>query len=366
MISEMARRISQLDGLRALAILSVFVGHAEVFPLRMMWIGVDLFFVLSGFLITGILLDTPKQNFRQYISTFYERRARRILPPYILILCFTSIVFGTWWMRHWYLYFGLMNYVGYFWKDGFYPPLAALWSLAVEEQFYLFWPVIVFFVGVKRLPRLLVAGLLLAPALRAAFTPWLAHQTFDIYHWAIYKGTIFRFDCLAAGSLIVFIWRAHGEKVRRYGWLGIIPALLTPPTMFLLNRYSSGFSTYGTSIKANVFTYEISLVAVSGVLLWALGGRYTYLLTLSPLRWVARISYSFYLVHESMLLLANRYVHTKVLAGLVAGVGCIVYSELSWRLIEKPILQGGSRRAREREVHAASVHVKGTEALVER
>ncbi|HTV09186.1 MAG TPA: acyltransferase [Candidatus Aquilonibacter sp.] len=360
----MARRIPELDGLRALAILSVFIGHAEVFPLRMMWIGVDLFFVLSGFLITGILLDTPKQSFRRYIGTFYERRARRILPPYILILVFVSIVFGTWWMRHWYLYFGLMNYVGYFWKEPFYAPLASLWSLGVEEQFYLIWPIVIFFVGAKRLPKLLVAGLLIAPALRAAFTPWLAHQAFDTYHWTIYKGTIFRFDCLASGSLITFLWRTKADKVQRYGWLGIIPALLTPPTMFLLNRYVGGFSTYGNSMKANVLTYEISLVAVSGLMLWALSGRYTQVLRLAPLRWIARISYSFYLVHESMLLLANRYVHTRALAALVAATGCIVYSELSWRWLERPILHGGNRRAAEREVHAASVHGEGT--LVER
>jgi peptidoglycan/LPS O-acetylase OafA/YrhL len=350
----MARRIPQLDGLRALAILSVFIGHC--FVLRMMWIGVDLFFVLSGFLITGILLDTPKQSFRSYIGTFYERRARRILPPYLLILIFTTIIFGAAWMRHWYLYFGLMNYVGFFWKEPFYAPLASLWSLAVEEQFYLIWPLIVFFVGARRLPRLLVCGLVLAPALRAVFTPWLAHQPFDTYHWFVYKGTIFRFDCLAAGSLITFLWRGHADRIRRFGYLGLIPAVLTPPVMFYLSRHYSGFSTYGANLRGNVITYEISLCAVSGLMLWALGGRYTRLLTLSPLRWIARISYSFYLVHESMIILANRLTQNHVLITLLAGIGCIVYCELSWKFLEKPILSGGSHRAAAREVNSARVH----------
>ncbi|MGI4829655.1 MAG: acyltransferase family protein [Janthinobacterium lividum] len=350
----MSKRIPELDGLRALAIIAVFVGHALRF--RMMWIGVDLFFVLSGFLITGILLDAPKVSFRAYIAHFYERRVRRILPPYLLILVVMSLIFGTVWMRHWYLYIGLMNYTGYFWHEDSFNALGPLWSLAVEEQFYLFWPVIVFFLGVKRLPKVLIACIVLAPLLRGAFTPWLSHQAFDTYHWVIYKGAPFRCDCLAMGALMTFVWRAHAEKIRRYGYLGLIPAALTPPVMYFLGRTLVGFTTFGTSVVANIFIYEISLCAVTGVLLWALSGRFTGLLTVAPMRWLARLSYSFYLVHEGMLELFARYFHSAAAIAVGAAAISLIYAELSWRFLESPILHGGNRKVAKRELEAAETH----------
>ncbi len=94
-----AARISQLDGLRAFAVLAVFGSHA--FNIRMLWIGVDLFFVLSGFLITGVLLDLKHVDIKRYFWHFYGRRARRILPPYVMLLAVTSVVFGLKWVHHW-------------------------------------------------------------------------------------------------------------------------------------------------------------------------------------------------------------------------------------------------------------------------
>ena len=92
------QRIPQLDGVRALAITSVFIHHA--FNIKLLWMGVDLFFVLSGFLITGILLKSRKKSFGRYIGAFYERRARRILPPYLVVMVITTAFLDTWWMRH--------------------------------------------------------------------------------------------------------------------------------------------------------------------------------------------------------------------------------------------------------------------------
>src|SRR3977135_195463 len=101
------KRIDQLDGIRALAICAVFIHHA--FHAKLLWAGVDLFFVLSGFLITGILIQKKQLPVREYLYGFYERRARRILPPYVLLLVLTSILFGLAWAKHWYLYVFLMN-----------------------------------------------------------------------------------------------------------------------------------------------------------------------------------------------------------------------------------------------------------------
>ena len=104
-----AARIEALDGVRTLAIGAVFLHHA--FGLKMLWAGVDLFFVLSGFLITGILIGAKGRGLGSYFGHFYERRARRILPPYLVMLALTSVVVGVGWMRQGYLYLFLMNFI---------------------------------------------------------------------------------------------------------------------------------------------------------------------------------------------------------------------------------------------------------------
>src|ERR1700754_3971321 len=94
------RRIVQLDGLRAIAVLAVFAQHALKAPL---WMGVDLFFVLSGFLITGILLERKARQ-QSYFGYFYARRAGRIPPPYVLLMVVSSILCGLGWAQHWQWY----------------------------------------------------------------------------------------------------------------------------------------------------------------------------------------------------------------------------------------------------------------------
>src|SRR6201996_3771215 len=195
--------IPQLDGLRACAILGVFLYHS---PLHFKggWAGVDLFFVLSGFLITRILVSHREMPIKQYFGTFYMRRARRILPPYIALMVVVSLLFGFSWVPTWYAYLGAMNFprVGP-------PELSMLWSLAVEEQFYLFWPFVVLFFPRRRLAWVAVSLILTAPLLRAIATPLLTD------HWAIYKQTPFRMDCLATGALIGILWDSHAAKIRR-------------------------------------------------------------------------------------------------------------------------------------------------------
>jgi peptidoglycan/LPS O-acetylase OafA/YrhL len=128
------KRIPQLDGVRALAILAVFVHHA--LHVRLLWSGVDLFFILSGFLITRVLLDAKHHSLGGYFAHFYARRARRILAPYLLTLIVASFFVGLAWARHWYFYLlftNLLRPLHIALPVAFEP----LWSLAVEEQFYL-------------------------------------------------------------------------------------------------------------------------------------------------------------------------------------------------------------------------------------
>lgn len=138
------QRLPQLDGLRGLAILMVFATHA--LEVKGLWMGVDLFFVLSGYLITRVLIGLKQRREQSgYVAPFYLRRARRILPAYVGFMVFVAVVFAPKWapVWTWYLCFG-SNFPLAFAAV----PLAAvapLWSLAVEEQFYFVWPYVVLF-----------------------------------------------------------------------------------------------------------------------------------------------------------------------------------------------------------------------------
>ena len=118
------KRITQLDGLRAIAILSVFLFHTLSVPF--LWMGVDIFFVLSGFLITGVLLDRKAAG-GPYFSYFYSRRARRILVPCALLMLISTILFGTEWVHEWYWYALFASNIPQIFHPGSPTSLGILW-----------------------------------------------------------------------------------------------------------------------------------------------------------------------------------------------------------------------------------------------
>ena len=212
-----------------------------------------------------------------------------------------------------------------------------LWSLAVEEQFYLVWPFLVYYVSEKKLPYVLGGLLVLAPVLRVLAIPY------DASHQLVYMGTPFRMDCLAMGSLLTFAWRARGDVIRKYGYLGLVPVALTPVVMMQLSKLG-GFSVWDQSWRSHLVTYEVALCAATGAFLWGLGGRFTGILTSPPVQFLGRISYAFYLIHLSALLFFERYVHSR---GEIAALGMVfslAYAWASWVWVERPILAGGTTR----------------------
>ena len=222
-------RMPALDGLRGLAILSVFLYHyaggVELRPnsawLRAMysvtqfgWVGVDLFFVLSGFLITGILYDTQGES--GYYSKFYARRSLRIFPIYYLYIAIVAIV-GGFVGIHWRAAQAtFLLYVGFpcalVWPDIIpatsYIRITHLWSLCMEEQFYLVWPWLISALATPR--RILrTCGLLIfvALALRSLIwvTGWLGPA------WG-YTFLPFRMDTLAVGAALAILVRGHHRE----------------------------------------------------------------------------------------------------------------------------------------------------------
>jgi peptidoglycan/LPS O-acetylase OafA/YrhL len=212
------KRIPELDGLRAVAIAAVFLHHACRAPL--LWAGVDIFFVLSGFLITGILLERKARG-GAYFKYFYERRVRRILPPYYLALLLSSLLFGWAWLHRWYWFAFFATNVGESIRRSHFS-LQPLWSLAVEEQFYFVWPVVILLVAERNLRRICIAMLFVAPLLRILCTP-LFHN-----HFPIYFLTPFRADLLCAGALIALIWRDDRLRLAawgRWGWVLVVAGM---------------------------------------------------------------------------------------------------------------------------------------------
>jgi peptidoglycan/LPS O-acetylase OafA/YrhL len=326
--------IPQLDGLRACAILGVFLFHS---PLRLKggWMGVDLFFVLSGFLITRILLGQRGTPVNQYFGYFYSRRARRILPAYLLALAAATILLGFGWMKEWPYYLGAMNFA-HPGPDG----LQILWSLAVEEQFYLVWPFVILLIDRKYLPYVAMVLILTAPILRGVCTPFIQNRA----DWSIYKLTPFRMDCLATGALIGILYRSHSARIARLGTLWLVPTCCALGTLFYL-MHKGGYATNTFSVKANVITYELSLIACTGILLWALSGRFVGILTNAPMRWIGRLSYSLYLIHRTAFEFLESRTHNRLALSVGAASFCLIYSALSWRFIESPILRRKSSRS---------------------
>ncbi|ADV83312.1 acyltransferase family protein [Terriglobus saanensis] len=330
------KRIGQLDGLRACAILAVFLHHSMGY--KSTWMGVDLFFILSGFLITGILLSKKKDRMSSYFASFYGKRVRRILPPYLLLLLVASAVFGTWWYRYWYMYFGATNF---FQMLNLPQPeaLGPLWSLAVEEQFYFVWPFVIFFCKEVWVARCAVFLIVLAPVLRVVCTP-LFLDTLPIY-----TGTPFRMDLLASGALVAIVWRKRRQVVEVWGRYGLVLAALGFAGFELTQKFAHLYQASNTR-WSNLLIYEWSLVICLGVFLWALSGWKVGILEWTPLKYIGRISYSMYLIHELVIdVLVPRFGNFTVKTTLIAFMISTAYAALSWHFIEKPIISTGAHES---------------------
>jgi peptidoglycan/LPS O-acetylase OafA/YrhL len=333
-------RIPRLDGLRALAFLAVFLNHSVHLP--MAWVGVDLFFVLSGFLITSILLRDRALPTAQYFGGFYARRARRILPPYLIVLALVAALGlpGIEWSKIWWHFFTFLQNFSVAWGYGT-GALTPYWSLAVEEQFYLFWPVVVLLVPRRHLAVTCVAIVVAAPLLRACFTPRVDAYT------VIFCVTPFRIDLLAAGALLAVARdRAPAtlDKAGPWAWLSAVLAALAlfgPAAVWPAWRASAHSAAF------NIWGYSCSVVLFASVLVITLTSRRAWLdrlLEARPLATLGRISYMCYLVHEPALQLAWQYLPQLAGAG-VALLATLLFSLASWRWIESPLLRSGASRA---------------------
>jgi len=336
----MRQKIPQLDAVRGIAILVVMVHnlHGFYYPpfsyvARYGWMGVDLFFVLSGFLITGILLDSKPS--KDYFRNFYARRCLRIWPLYysMMVVMFVIIPLvrpqdaaelfrrsSPWWS---YLFF-FQNFlvripalaIG---------PLGVSWSLAVEELYYLIWPVFVRFLSVSRLQILAWAIVLFSPVLRLFF---------DWHHWLIYSNPFCRLDGMMAGALLALLVRKPEFVPARFlktAWI-VLPAagMLAIAT----DLHDSRWITFSMDASASAALIYLALFSTSAWIKAFFTNRF--------LMFTGTISYGLYFIHK----LPHDFVKTVNVAathptiafwGVMAGSYLLAIA--SWHLLEMPFLK---------------------------
>ncbi len=332
-----------IDGLRAIAVLAVVIYHATPGLLPGGFIGVDIFFAISGYLITGLILEDLRAG-RFSLSRFYERRIRRLFPAALLVLGFT-VVAG--WLvlypgelqilgRHilasgFFLQnFQLWSETGYFDVAAETKPLLHLWSLAIEEQFYLFWPVLLAFVW-----RFARGWLPVLAALGIASFALNVHQTGEDPA-AAYFSPFGRFWELMAGAGLAYIAHRKGS---------LVPAAAAAP----LGMAGIGLICFGlaTITPDDPFPGWRALMPVAGCIALIAAGPTALpnarLLSLHPMVYLGLISYPLYMWHWPLLSFV-RIVHPDL--SPMAAIGIVIIAAglavLTYHLVERPIRRHGA------------------------
>ncbi|WP_062378707.1 acyltransferase family protein [Demequina pelophila] len=364
--SSTPAHIRGLDGLRALAVAAVVVFHLGLGALPGGFLGVDVFFVISGFLITTLLLTERSRHGRIRFGRFYMRRARRLLPAMFGMIAGTALLVATvardsidrftgdviaamlyvsnWWY--------IADEQSYFELIGRGNVLAHLWSLAVEEQFYLVWPCVVALVaGIALARRSSVRKLLVGVALALAAISTLAMAIISHHHGypldadptRVYFGTDTHAMSILLGAALAGIWRPGRASTRvappargllLVVGLGLLAALGW--VMVSVNEYSPAMYRGG-------FLAVAALVAAILVLATHPASPLGALLDVAPMRWLGQRSYGIYLWHWPIFLVTRPgqdlpWTGWWVEALRVALV--LAVAAASYRYLEQPIREG--------------------------
>ncbi|MDR5730539.1 MAG: acyltransferase, partial [Terriglobia bacterium] len=300
-------RVPELDGIRGIAILLVVLLHFGArpshvpriltAPFALGWTGVDLFFVLSGFLITGILLDTTDRP--RFFSTFWFRRFLRIFPAYWLLLALYFLILRPTLAQHgiqtkpdgsefpWFMFYAA-NWMGLW---GLQPGLLDhCWSLCVEEQFYLIWPLVIKLVGRRLLPAVCTAIVVLAVTVTIIF-----HGRSDM----LYQSTLVRMEPIAIGAMIALAVRNHlwVDRVRKLLPLILISSLLLVIFVVLRTGRLDGLSPQMQTIGYSGFAGIYGCLVFAGYLSSGTDSILSKILSLPFLQSFGAYSYAIYLFH---------------------------------------------------------------------
>jgi peptidoglycan/LPS O-acetylase OafA/YrhL len=355
-VGHAQRYMPGLDGLRAIAVLAVIAYHLNPAWAPGGLLGVGVFFTLSGYLITDLLLGQREATGRLQLGDFWLRRARRLLPALFLMLALVvawvtlldrsllpdlraDVLAAVGYVSNWW---NIVREASYFARFGPPPPLDHLWSLAVEEQFYLIWPWLLW-LGLRYVPgRYTLAGLTLAGAALSAVAMALIYQP-GVDPTRVYEGTDTRAFGLLIGAALAMVWPSRelrADRVDHRGRLlidgaGVVGLVIIGILIWRTSEYSP-FLYKGGIVLLSVATVVV-LTALVHPASW-LGVAVGW----TPLRWLGVRSYGIYLWHYPIIVLTAPGTQQKASLSLevLQLVATIVVAALSWRFFEEPIRRG--------------------------
>jgi peptidoglycan/LPS O-acetylase OafA/YrhL len=346
-MSTTGAKMPSLDGLRGIAIVLVVIGHLHAtagFPELGLehllgdygLLGVRVFFVISGYLITTLLLRELEQHGSIALGAFYIRRALRILPAFLAFMLAMCVATAAGWIAldRWDLVTAFTYTVNYLPTPGW--EIGHLWSLSVEEQFYLLWPLMLARAGVRRGAWLALGFFVLAPLLRVAMRVWIDDTALE--DLPIFPAVA---DGIAIGSLFAIgrpwlLAQAWYRAASAPGWL-----LLQVPLIFVIHHASQAWGL------VELFGYPVLLLLIAMIVeastRWPRERLAMRVLNWRPLTWVGLLSYSLYLWQQPFLHHRLHATHTTFPLNLLLTVSI---AALSYYALERPLLKLRSRFSR--------------------
>jgi peptidoglycan/LPS O-acetylase OafA/YrhL len=361
-----------LDGLRALAVIAVFAYHARIDWLPGGFLGVDLFFVLSGYLITSLLLVEWEARNRIDLRRFWLRRARRLLPALVVVVLASlalsaifarqdlartrsDVVSSLFYFQNWHLIIANHSYFNLMGNPSL---LNHVWSLAIEEQFYLVWPLLLVpclvLVGRKRLPMIVIAGIAASAALM-----WILYNPGSDPS-RVYYGTDTRAFLLLMGILVALVWPWIMRLRRAVPLLELLGVSALVGSVLLFRQMQDFNPTLwrGGDLAA-AFCFAVLVAAVAHPKT-GIGEA----LGVAPLRWIGERSYGIYLWHWPIIVLVAG-VNARPGLGLVAAEAALVLAAaaLSYKFVEQPIRTGSLQRRLAQHPRRYRLEVVGAAAV---
>lgn len=350
------RYIRSLDGLRGLAVLAVIAYHLNFNWALGGFLGVTIFFVLSGYLITNLLLIEYERNNTINLMNFWIRRARRLLPGMITVLLAVTawatlfaqpflsrlrddfipalFYYSNWWY--------IFQDLSYFEAMSTPSVLTHFWSLAIEEQFYIIWPLLIVGAFLCKLNKKQIVNLTLLFAVLSALIMALFYSP-TVDPSRVYYGTDTRAFSLLIGAALAFIWPSQklSQTMPTYlrrimDVIGAICLMAILIMVVLVNQYDS-FLYLGGMLLVSILTALLLAVLIHPA------SKLSVIMTFKPLTWFGERSYSIYLWHYPIILFTssqNRTGDTSIVIILLQMALTLVFAALSYKYIENPIRKG--------------------------
>jgi peptidoglycan/LPS O-acetylase OafA/YrhL len=345
----------EIDGLRAVAVLPVILFHAGFTIFRGGFVGVDVFFVISGYLITSILINDIELG-KFSIARFYERRARRILPA-LFVVILACIPFAWMWMMpdQWNdfsasitslmlaisnIYF--LSKTGYFEAASNLKPLLHTWSLSVEEQYYFLFPIVLFLIR-KLNVNIKLSIIILITILSFVFSQWGAGENFE----RNYFFSLSRFWEISLGSALALVRTSNNQNCNN--WISAVGLALIVYSVFTFDDETP-------------FPFAYAFVPVLGtalVILYSRSGTWSArILSSKPFVSIGVISYSTYLWHQPLFAFARVRLGSEPskVSMLILSILSMLLAWITWKWVETPFRKGTNTLiAKQRNVFAASI-----------